>query len=272
MNYRHIYHAGNFADVMKHLCLMMVIDYLRKKDAPFCAIDAHAGCGRYDLNSLQAQKTFEWRDGIGRFDSPDMPSDFSLFFDGIKPDLKSGFYPGSPLLLSRSLRVQDRLIANELHPDDFETLQSTLRGYQSTRVESKDAYECIRANLPPAEKRGLILIDPPFEKRNEFDVLIRQMGEWKKRFPTGIYMLWYPIKPNLAIDDMKQAAIELGLPRTWCFETLKHPRYQTGCFNGCGLVLFNAPYQIPERIEALLPFLAGAMDLTETPSEWLTQP
>ena len=267
MNYRHIYHAGNFADVMKHLALALVIDHLKKKDAPFCVVDAHGGIGAYNLHSEQAMKTREWEGGIGKFaGAQDLPADFKLYHDLAKGNV----YPGSPLLIAKMLRDNDRLIANELHPDDYETLDRTVSGYRGVRVTNLDAYECIRAHIPPKEKRGLILIDPPFEKTDEFQTLCKQMEEWKKRFPNGVFMVWYPVKSHLAVDEMKRAARALALPRTWCVETLLHPRRQKETFNGCGLVLFNAPYQVPERMEAMLPLLAEKMGLIETPCEWLT--
>ncbi|PZQ47254.1 MAG: 23S rRNA (adenine(2030)-N(6))-methyltransferase RlmJ, partial [Micavibrio aeruginosavorus] len=148
MNYRHIYHAGNFADVMKHLALCLIIDHLKKKEAPFCVIDAHGGIGLYDLQSIQAQKTMEWADGIGRFAGSDFTGDFMFYYDAIKNDLCRKFYPGSPLISARMLRENDRLIANELHPDDVETLKIVLRKYKNSRVMHLDAYECIRANIP----------------------------------------------------------------------------------------------------------------------------
>ncbi len=272
MNYRHIYHAGNFADVMKHLALVMVIDYFKKKESPFCMIDAHGGCGLYDLSSEPAQKTGEWKDGIGTFEHTDMPEDFKLYHDVVAEELSRGFYPGSPKIAAGLLRSQDRLIANELHPDDVATLQSNMAHYKNARITKTDAYECLRANLPPAEKRGIILIDPPFEEKDEFDTLIRQMKEWKKRFATGTFMIWYPIKPNLAVDALKDAACALDMPRTWCFETMKHPRYETGCLNGCGMIVINTPYQMPERVGAILPFLKTQMALCDTPQDWLTAP
>lgn len=272
MNYRHIYHAGNFADVMKHLALALVIDHLKKKEAPFCAVDAHGGIGLYDLQSDQAQKTGEWEYGVGRFLGQPDDIDFSLYLDQVKRDLSQGFYPGSPLIAARMLRAQDRLIANELHPEDYAMLRHTLRGQTNTSVMHLDAYECIRAVVPPKEKRGVVLIDPPFEKKDEFETLIKQMQEWKKRFAYGIFLLWYPIKAHLMVEEMKQAAADLDLPRTWCMETLLHPASQEGSFNGCGLVMFNAPFQVPERLEALLPLLKDRMDLFETPTSWLTQP
>lgn len=271
MNYRHIYHAGNFADVMKHLAMLIILDHLKKKDSPFCVIDAHGGIGIYDLMGEQAQKTREWEDGVGRLSGlTDTSEDLSLYTDIIAPYMGKHLYPGSPLLAAHMLRANDRMIANELHPEDVETLKDTLYDFRNARVTHLDAYECIRANIPPPEKRGIVLIDPPFEKTDEFETLARQMEEWKKRFANGIFIIWYPIKSHLAVDAMKNAARELGLPRTWCLETLRHSRTQEGTFNGSGLIVFNTPYQVPERIEAILPLLEERLGLLESEREWLT--
>ncbi len=272
MNYRHAYHAGNFADVMKHLCMALILDRMKEKDSPFFVLDAHGGIGLYDLNGVEAQKTMEWREGIAPFGGSDFPSDFQLYHRLLKDDLARGFYPGSPMQIARSLRPQDRMIANELHPEDFETLRQTMRSFREARITHLDAYEAIRANIPPAEKRGLILIDPPFEKTDEFETLARQMKEWKKRFATGVFAIWYPIKAHLAVDAMKAAAHAAGFPRTWCVETLRYGRNVPDVFNGCGMIVFNTPYHVPERMTALLPLLADKMQLCETPVQWITAP
>ncbi len=269
MNYRHIYHAGNFADVIKHLVMVMCIDYLKRKDAPFCVIDAHGGCGLYDLSSEQAEKTGEWKDGIGRLDGmADIPADLALYLDALKKDRAQKRYPGSPMIAGRMVRSMDRVIANELHPEDQKTLRTVMGPKKNVRVTHLDAYECIRANLPPAERRGLVLIDPPFEAKDEFQTLIRQMKEWKKRWPTGIFLIWYPIKAHLPVKELKESAALLGLPDTWAIDILKYPADQPETFNGSGLILFNAPFQIPERIAALLPLLQdrlGLCDASVTP-------
>lgn len=270
MNYRHLYHAGNFADVLKHLVLVLVLDYLQRKDASLCIIDTHGGAGLYDLTSAEAQKTGEWKRGIGCLkDHGGAPDDLTLYMDLISADLAEGRYPGSPLLIARRLRPQDRLIGNELHAETFEALQSLLAPYPNARTLQMDAYECARAHIPPKERRGLVLIDPPFEYRDEFETLAGQMQAWKKRWPTGVYLLWYPIKAHLPVAALKQAARALSLPRTWFVETLVLPRERAESFNGNGLILFNAPYGVPERITALLPYLQDAMSLDDTASGWL---
>lgn len=258
---------------MKHLTLALIINYLKNKETPFCVIDAHGGLGFYNLQSIEAEKTGEWKDGIGRFqDIKTDNEDFELYYDLIKSDLTQGFYTGSPIISSRLLRLSDRLIVNELHPQDYQTLYANMRSFKNTHITNLDAYECIRANIPPKEKRGIVLIDPPFEKKDEFETLIRQMEEWKKRFEKGVFILWYPIKEHLNVAGLKNAAKDLNLPRTWCFETLIHPRRQIGTFNGSGLIVFNTPFGIPEKIEALSPFLRDKMGLIEASCEWITPP
>lgn len=269
MNYRHVYHAGNFADVLKHLVLALCVDYLQRKDGPLCFIDTHGGAGLYDLTSPEAQKTGEWEKGIGRLkDLGEKPGDLRLYLDQLGPDLEGGRYPGSPLIIARRLRPQDRLIANDLHGETFEALRNLLAPFPGARAVQMDAYECARAHIPPKERRGLVLIDPPFEQKTEFETLIRQMREWKKRWPTGVYILWYPIKAHLPVAALKQAARALALPRTWLVEVLAFPRERPESFNGSGLILFNAPYGVPERVEALLPVLREAMSLHGTASGW----
>ncbi len=194
--------------------------------------------------------------------------DLKLYFDLIGGDLSERRYPGSPLLISRLLRPQDRLIAAELHGETFETLRSVLSPYNNARTMQMDAYECIRAHVPPKERRGLVLVDSPFEQKDEFEALTRQMQAWKKRWATGVYLLWYPIKAHLPVGALKAAARDLSLPRTWWVETLISPRNQAETLNGCGLIVFNAPYSVPERIETLLAFLKDAMNLHETASGW----
>ncbi|MFZ0570107.1 MAG: 23S rRNA (adenine(2030)-N(6))-methyltransferase RlmJ [Rhodomicrobium sp.] len=270
MNYRHIYHAGNFADVVKHIVLALCLDYLQRKDGGLCLLDAHGGAGLYALDSEEAEKTREWEKGIGRlWGRADAPADLALYLDLVKADLEAQSYPGSPLLMARRLRGQDRLIAAELHEPTFEALQAVLKPFKNLRAMHMDAYECVRAHMPPAERRGLVLIDPPFELKDEFMTLARQMREWKKRWPTGVYLIWYPIKAHLPVAVLKDAAQALDLRRTWCVEALIWPRDRPESLNGCGVIVFNAPYTVPERVDALLPYLKVAMSLHETASGWL---
>ena len=269
LSYQHGYHAGNFADVLKHIVLLLCLDYLQKKEGPLCVLDAHGGAGLYDVRSEEAAKTGEWERGIGSLQGrTGAPGDLQLYLDAVRDDLAEGRYPGSPLLVARSLRPQDRMIANELHEPTLETLRSTLGPFRNARTMKLDAYEYIRAHTPPGERRGLVLIDPPFEEKDEFETLVRQMPQWKKRWAAGVFLLWYPIKAHLPVAALKEAARNLGLRRTWSAETLILPRSQPETLNGCGVIVFNAPYTVPERVEALLPFLKEAMRLNATACAW----
>lgn len=261
MNYRHIYHAGNFADVMKHITLMLCLDYMKQKDKGFCVIDAHGGCGLYDLSSEQAQKTGEYKDGIEKLiDLPSPPAELGPYLAMVKKDLAKGKYPGSPLIIARQLRDQDRLIAGELHPDDCKTLRMVMGSHRNVTIEKRDAYETLRTFLPPAERRGLVLIDPPFEKKDEFERLTRQMAGWAKRFATGTYLIWYPIKAHLPHAALREAAAT-HFPDWLCFETLLHPADQPESFNGSGLLILNPPYNLKGKLEKLAPVLHKNINL-----------
>ncbi len=269
LNYRHVYHAGNFGDVLKHIVLLLCLDYLQKKEGALCIVDAHSGAGLYDLASEEAAKTREWERGIGCLQArTGAPGDLQLYLDAVEGDLKERRYPGSPLLIAQRLRPQDRLIANELHQPAFEALRHTLVPFKNARATRIDAYECIRAHIPPKERRGLVLIDPPFEEKNEFETLARQMRQWKKRWESGVFLLWYPIKAHLAAVALKDAARDLAIPRTWAVEALVLPRDRAETLNGCGVLVFNTPYTVPERVDALLPVLKEAMSLYDVSFLW----
>lgn len=267
MNYRHIYHAGNFADVIKHVALCLCLDRLKEKEKGFFVLDAHGGCGLYDLRSEQAQKTKEYEAGIARlFQAEKIPEDLAVYLDLVRQDFARHKYPGSPLIAARLLRPQDRMIANELHPEDVKTLRQTLGPRKNVQVTMQDAYECIRAHAPPEERRGLVLIDPPFEEKDEFETLCAQMKEWKKRWETGTYVIWYPIKAHLPVGELHDAAAKMGWNEAWVCEFLLAPREQPETLNGCGLLILNTPYQVPEKFKALSPFLeqalGGRMEIT----------
>lgn len=263
MNYRHIYHAGNFADVMKHITLMLCLAYMKKKDKGFCVIDAHAGCGLYDLASEKAQKTREFEGGIDallRADNP--PAEIKPFLSMAQKDRAKGKYAGSPLIIARQLRNQDRLVAGELHPDDYKMLKMVMGSHRNVTIEKRDAYETLRTFLPPVERRGLILIDPPFEKKDEFETLGRQAKQWAKRFPSGTYLVWYPMKAHLGYNAMREAIIP-HFPDWLCFETLRLPEDTPDMLTGSGLLILNPPFGLDRQLTGLRDFMAGALGLHE---------
>lgn len=273
MNYRHIYHAGNFADVVKHVILLMLLDYLGKKDKGLFLLDAFAGAGCYALRSPQALKTGESLDGAARImsSSPHHP-DLARYRDRIAPYWGQNLYPGSPLLLAESLRLQDRLVANELHPEDAVSLARTLSPFPQARVLVQDAYETVRSLIPPQERRGLVLVDPPFENKDEFSLLGRQAREWKKRWATGCFALWYPLKQNLPVSALHTAMTELDIHRTWVAEFDRHAEGESekDGLAGCGLVILNTPFGIPERFRELAPELVSLLGYGRVRTRLLT--
>lgn len=263
MNYRHSYHAGNFADVLKHAVLAQIITYLKRKDAAFRVIDTHAGIGLYDLSSAEAQKTGEWREGIGRINAAALSSELKAFLapwlgavKDLNPEGGVLHYPGSPKLTRALLRKQDRLTAIELHPDDAKLLKTVFEGDYQTRVIELDGWLSLGAHLPPKEKRGLVLVDPPFEAEGEYDRMIDGLARATRRFPGGTYMLWHPIKADspLAAFDKKLAA--LGRPNTLTVRLMMRDNTHAPGLNGTGLVILNPPFTLEAELRQVLSELA----------------
>lgn len=286
MNYRHIYHAGNFADVFKHIVLMRVISYLKQKDKPFFVLDTHAGIGRYDLNSAEARKTMEAEGGIGAlYGLDDLPAAVEPLiapyialvrkFNENAPILSA--YPGSPMIVKDMLRKGDRLVANELHPEDSRTLERILGQDRRIRVERMDGYTALRAFCPPVERRGIVLVDPPFEVTNEFALMVKGLKEAHTRWATGIYALWYPIKSPAAIHLFHQDIKSLNIPSCTAFDFYLRPADDTTLFNGCGMLLVNGPWLLADEMRAVAPLLVetlthdkGSLRITELSPEKTT--
>ncbi|MDX8466347.1 23S rRNA (adenine(2030)-N(6))-methyltransferase RlmJ [Mesorhizobium sp. VK23B] len=274
MNYRHAYHAGNFADVVKHAVLARLVEYLKQKDKAFRVIDTHAGIGRYDLASLEAGKTGEWRGGIGRlFEATLDPRAVALlqpYLEAVRaenPDGDLRRYPGSPLVVRHLLRSQDRLTAIELHPEDATRLKSVFAGDFQTRVIELDGWLALGAQLPPKEKRGLVLIDPPFEEEGEFSRLVEGLRKGHRRWPGGIYALWYPIKDRKAVAAFRTALKETGIPKLLDIGFEVRPASSEPSLDGSGLVVVNPPYTLESELRLMLPAL-HRMLVVEQPSRW----
>ena len=265
VNYRHAYHAGNFADVLKHAVLALALAHLKRKETAFHVLDVHAGTGLYDLAGAEAGKTGEWAGGIGRLigDAPLDPvlaERLAPYLDVIRALNPNGLrlYPGSPRLALALMRPQDRLTAVELHPEDAAALQRNLAGDPRAKALTLDAYLALKALLPPRERRGLVLIDPPFEAADEFARLIRGLREALKRWATGIYLVWYPIKDPAQTDDFAGRMAEIGLPKTLRAELFADAPKDSR-LNGCGLLIVNPPYTLEADLSALGPRLAARL-------------
>lgn len=281
MNYRHIYHAGNICDVVKHAVLALVIDRLKAKDTPFAVIDTHAGIGLYDLQDERAGKTSEAHDGILKLlDAPRIAGLESYYgslqqlnpeWNGVSSD-GCRYYPGSPVLTMLNLRATDRLVACELHPEDADQLKRQLFRFKRAQTHHRDGYQALGALLPPPEKRGLVLIDPPFEQTDEFARLAETVIAAQARWPTGIYMLWYPIKERPAIWRFHEQLIAAGIPKILAAEFIYRDESDAARLNGSGLILINPPWQLDAALKQLFCQLHQAL---QTPAqgvsvEWLT--
>ncbi|MBN9028263.1 MAG: 23S rRNA (adenine(2030)-N(6))-methyltransferase RlmJ [Rhizobiales bacterium 63-7] len=262
MNYRHIYHAGNFADVLKHTVLARLVRYAQNKDAAFRLLDTHAGIGLYDLGSEEAQKTGEWQEGIGKLIDADLPEPaaelLAPYLNAVRelnPEGGVRRYPGSPKLARMLFRPQDRLSAMELHPDDCGVLQRLFEGDYQVRVTHLDGWLALGAHLPPKEKRGIVLVDPPFEAANEYERMVDGLARAYRRFSGGTYCLWYPMKKGAPIADFHEALKDLEIPKMLCAELTVRSDRETAGLNGSGLVIVNPPYVLKDELHALLPVL-----------------
>lgn len=269
MNYRHAYHAGNFADVMKHAALARIVEYLKQKDKAFRVVDTHAGLGVYDLSSMEAQKTGEWRGGIGRLLEGRLPAGaqalLSPYLGAVRtanPDGGMRRYPGSPAIARHLLRPQDRLTAIELHPAEAAALKARFAGDFQTRVIELDGWLALGAHLPPKEKRGVVLVDPPFEAQGEFGRLAEGLKKAWRRWPGGIYALWYPIKDRKAADAFRRELAGAGIPKILDLTLELRAPVAEPTFDGSGLVVVNPPYPFDAEMKSLLPVLADVMGET----------
>ncbi len=277
MNYRHAFHAGNFADVVKHATLALVIEHLKLKPAPFRVIDTHAGAGLYDLGSDAAARTGEWQGAIGRLIGPEAPpipetvADLlAPYFQGIAacnpgganalgPAASPRLYPGSPLLALALMRSDDRLIANELHPEDAALLAHAIGRDRRGKVLELDGWQALKATLPPKERRGVVLIDPPFEEPGEFHRLTQGLAAAKQRFATGTFILWFPIKDRMTVAPFRHALDNSGMSKLLWVEFATRTPDAEQKLSAAGLAILNPPFQLEGKLRALLPFLAELM-------------
>jgi 23S rRNA (adenine2030-N6)-methyltransferase len=266
MNYRHAYHAGNFADVLKHAVLALVIDYLKRKPAPFRIVDTHAGSGRYALDSEAAARTAEWEGGIGRLLgaaasplSARVASLLAPYLDAVRAENGGEglrVYPGSPLIARRLMRAGDVLIANELHPEEHALLKAAIGRDRRVKVLQLDGWLALKAQLPPRERRGIVLIDPPFERDGELQRMADGIAEGLSRFATGICIAWYPIKDPRPVAAFHRAVAGRAGADLLCVELLLRRPLDHGRLNGCGLIVANPPHTLQTDLAAVLPEIA----------------
>jgi 23S rRNA (adenine2030-N6)-methyltransferase len=289
MNYRHAFHAGNFADVHKHVVLTRILDYLRQKPSAFRVIDTHAGSGRYDLFGPEAERSQEWRDGIGRVfgdirtntydqtvaQADDAQALLAPYLDVVaklNPGGELRIYPGSPLIALALMRRQDRLIACELEPRAAALLKTMLKSDARAKVLAIDGWMALNANVPPKERRGVVIVDPPYEDGADFARLSAALAEAHRKWPTGIYLLWYPIKERDAPDALARRLRKLAIPKILrCEMILGAPRADAGLI-GSGLIVVNPPHVLERELRIVLPMLGSLLfPGAAHPIDWLTQ-
>jgi 23S rRNA (adenine2030-N6)-methyltransferase len=265
MNYRHAFHAGSFADVMKHALLVRILAYLQRKEAPLRVIDTHAGIGLYDLTGDEAGRTGEWVDGIGRLETP-LPAEaeallapYRAVVEAVRARQGANTYPGSPAIVREMLRRADQGVFVELHPQDHASLSQRYNAVTNLKVLHLDAWVALHALIPPKEKRGLVLIDPPFEKPNELERLGSELLKALRKWPTGTYAAWYPVKDMGPVDAVAKT-LDAGCPRPGLRLELYVDRPNDPArLNGCGLFVVNPPWTLREEAEILLPALADRL-------------
>ena len=278
LSYRHSFHAGNHADVLKHIVLMLILENLKQKEKGFYYLDTHAGVGRYRLFGDEAEKTAEFVEGIGRlWDKTDLPPDVQRYVDLIKKLNYGGkelrYYAGSPLIAAQLLRAQDRALLTELHPSDYPLLRNNFKQFENVTAKRDNGFQQLKATLPPKERRGLVLIDPPYELKEDYDLVVKAVEEGYKRFATGVYALWYPvvlrqqtkriIKGLEATDIRKILQIELAI----------RPDSDQRGMTASGMIVINPPWTLEGQMKQILPYLTQTLVPEGTGSwqvSWIT--
>ncbi len=266
MNYDHAFHAGNFADVVKHIIVTRLIAYLQRKPGPFRVIDTHAGSGRYEFDSRAADRSPEWREGIMKLLDAELPDDAAAliapYLDAVRalnPGGTLATYPGSPLIAKRLMRREDRLTAMELHPEAGTALKSLFAGDVQAKILQVDGYQALPAQLPPKQTRALVLVDPPFEEKGEFERMVAALVKSHRIFPQAVFALWYPLKDDLAVAKFRQALLKTAIPDIAFTEfRLRNPSEPPRLY-GSGMIIVNPPFVLAGELQtiysALLPVL-----------------
>lgn len=259
LSYRHSFHAGNHADVLKHTVQSLIITALKEKEKPFFYLDTHAGAGRYQLSGEHAERTGEYLEGIGRiWQQPDAPALLQPYFDAIHALNRSGtlrYYPGSPLIARHLLRPEDKIQLTELHSSDFPMLRTEFSKDSRARVEKADGYQQLKSKLPPLSRRGLVLIDPPYEMKSDYQAVVKGIQEGHRRFSTGVYALWYPVVMRQQIKHMLRDLQATGIRNILQIELAVRPDSDQRGMTASGMIVINPPWKLADQMNTLLPWL-----------------
>lgn len=260
LSYRHGYHAGNYADVLKHAVLLQALTLLQKKDKGLVYIDTHAGAGGYSLNDEFAEKTGEYRDGVARLWAQNsLPDSLQLYLDNVRHFNENnqalGFYPGSPALVDMNLRPQDRMLLHELHPSDQQLLSEYFGQDSQVKIVEGDGLKGLIAALPPKERRGLVLIDPSYEIKTDYELVAETLIKAYRKFATGVYLLWYPVVQRQQTEAMLSRLKDSGIRRQLRIEQSIRPDNNEFGMTAAGLWVINPPWQLDEIAKEMLATL-----------------
>ncbi len=263
LSYRHSFHAGNHADVLKHIVQSLILNSLQQKEKPFVYHDTHSGVGRYDLTHEWSEKTGEYKQGIARvWQQDNIPAELDSYLDAIR-QLNQGetlrYYPGSPRVARAHLREQDRMVLTELHPSDYPLLEQEFHRDRQVSIYKEDGFARLKASLPPQERRGLVLIDPPYELAREYRDVVRAIAQSYKRWATGIYAIWYPVVNRCDIDDMLEGLQGLEIRKILQIELGVAPDTNERGMTASGMIVINPPWTLESQMQTILPFLKQAI-------------
>ncbi|BCK25646.1 23S rRNA (adenine(2030)-N(6))-methyltransferase RlmJ [Vibrio cholerae] len=263
LSYRHSFHAGNHADVLKHIVQSLILNSLQQKEKPFVYHDTHSGVGRYDLTHDWSEKTGEYKQGIARvWQQDNIPAELDSYLDAIR-QLNQGetlrYYPGSPRVARAHLREQDRMVLTELHPSDYPLLEQEFHRDRQVSIYKEDGFARLKASLPPQERRGLVLIDPPYELAKEYRDVVRAIAQSYKRWATGIYAIWYPVVNRCDIDDMLEGLQGLEIRKILQIELGVAPDTNERGMTASGMIVINPPWTLESQMQTILPFLKQAI-------------
>ncbi|MFY3328260.1 23S rRNA (adenine(2030)-N(6))-methyltransferase RlmJ [Vibrio fluvialis] len=263
LSYRHSFHAGNHADVVKHIVQSLILSALQQKDKPFVYHDTHSGVGRYDLTHEWSEKTGEYKQGIVRlWQQTEVPEDIHSYLDAIKAlndDGELRYYPGSPRVARAHLRSHDRMVLTELHPSDYPLLEQEFHRDRQVAIFKEDGFARLKGSLPPKERRGLVLIDPPYELAKEYRDVVQAIAQSYKRWATGIYAIWYPVVNRCDIDDMIEGLQGLGIRKILQIELGVSPDTNERGMTASGMIVINPPWKLESQMQSILPFLKEAI-------------
>ncbi|EST57466.1 hypothetical protein K151_2882 [Proteus hauseri ZMd44] len=259
LSYRHSFHAGNHADVLKHIVQTLIIESLKEKEKPFLYLDTHAGAGRYQLTNAHATRTGEYLEGIARlWQQEEVPELILPYLEAVEELNASGelrYYPGSPLLAGKLLREQDSLVLTELHPTDFPLLRTEFSRDERVRVSREDGFGQLKSKLPPPSRRGFALIDPPYELKQDYSAVVKGVVDGHKRFATGTYAIWYPVVHRQQIKRMLKELEATGIRKILQIELAVKPDSDQLGMTASGMIVINPPWKLESQMKSILPWL-----------------